>query len=94
MYHIHRADVSVISTASLRYKRPLATGWLQTICFFLHSTSTINLYLPGVMSFHLVPYLPRLVAMFFMCDRKVSNLLHYLVVILFILTTMVKNTKL
>ena len=43
-----------------------------------------NLDLLYVMSFHLVPHLPRLVAMvtkFFMCDRKVSNLIYYFLVI-------------
>ena len=40
------------------------------------------------MSFHLVPHLPRLVAMvakFFMCERKVSNMIYYFFVILIIL---------
>ena len=62
---------------------------------------TPNLDLPGAMSFHLVPHLPRLVAMvakFFMCDRKVSNLTNYFLVISFLffsvlLTTKVNNTK-
>ena len=36
-----------------------------------------NLHLPGVMNFHFTPHLSRLFAMvakFFMCERKGSNL--------------------
>ena len=35
------------------------------------------------MSLHLVPHLPRLAQSSLMCDRKVRNLFHYLLVILF-----------
>ena len=53
-------------------------------------TNFLNVYdldLPGVMSFYLVPRLPRLVAMaakFFMCNRKVSNFIFYYLFISFI----------
>ena len=44
-----------------------------------------NLCLPGVMSFHLVPHLPRLVAMivtFVMHERNMNNSIYYFLVIL------------
>ena len=42
-----------------------------------------KLTLPGVMSFHLVLQLIRLVAYFFMYEGKMSNVICYLLVILF-----------
>ena len=62
-----------------------------------------DLYLPEVMSFYLVPHLPRLVAMvakFFVCKRKVASLffIFFIYVILslsflFSLTSKVCNVK-
>ena len=46
-----------------------------------------NVNCPGVMSFHLVPHLLKsvaIVAKFFMCERKVSDLIYYFSVILFL----------
>ena len=55
----------------------------------VHMALEYNVDLPWVMSFHLVPHLPRLVAMvakFFIYERKVSNLIYYLLIILFLAT--------
>ena len=65
-----------------------------------HGLDIPDLDLRWVMSVLLVLHLPRLVAMaamFFICERRVSNLIYYFIVILliflFLLTTMVNNTK-
>ena len=53
-----------------------------------------NLDLPWVMSLNLVPHLPKLVmtvAKYFMCERKVSNLIFYFLVILFISSYFINN---
>ena len=46
------------------------------------------------MSFHLVLHMPSLVAMvakFFMCERKVSNLMYYSLAILFYFIIFINN---
>ena len=58
-----------------------------------HTALKYNLNLHGVKSFLLVGHLPMLVTMvakFFMCERKVSNFIYFLV---FLLTTMVNSTN-
>ena len=47
---------------------------------FYYFFNIYNLKLPGAMSFHLIPHLPRLVAMVakFLREKKVRNLVYYL----------------
>ena len=56
----------------------------------------LRLGLSSAMTIGLIPHLRRLFAMvslFYMCGRKVSNLIYYMLVILFLLTTTASNIK-
>ena len=68
---------------------------------YYYTALEYNIDLPRVMSFVLVTHLTRLVAMvvkFFMCNRKVSNFIYYVLVIyliflFFLFTTIGKQHK-
>ena len=78
-----QANFSLLSISSRRSVRLLFLR-LGTLLSFIRPMDP-----SCVMSFHLVPLLPRLVAMvarFFVCDeRKVSNFIYYFLHILFLI---------